>query len=141
MYLLTHLLSHVLAAVVCGVFSCRISDSLAGLASIKRVDCICVMRSGCAIGCPKCDGSSRGPIPGVGNGSATSPPTGIGRNKVGPNGVVCQPEEATGDKPTMCDPLHRSINTGAECGGPLDWYYFSPWRAPGLAPVNHLGRM
>jgi len=91
--------------------------------------------NGCAVGCPKCDGSSRGPIPGVGNGSATSPPTGIGRNKVGPNGVVCQPEEATGDKPTMCDPLHRSINTGAECGGPLDWYYFSPWRAPGLAPV------
>merc|ERR1711924_274159 len=38
--------------------------------------------NGCAVGCPKCDGSSRGPIPGTGNGSATNPPTAWGRNKV-----------------------------------------------------------
>jgi len=64
-----------------------------------------------------------------------NPPTAWGRNKVGPNGVVCKPEEATGATPTMCNPDHRSINRDAECGGPTDWYYYSPWRAPGQAPI------
>ena len=91
--------------------------------------------NGCAVGCPKCDGNARGPIPGTGNKSATNPPTPWGRNKVGPNGVVCQPGEGTGVKPTMCDPKLRSINTNAECGGPNDWYYYSPWRYPGYAPI------
>jgi len=27
------------------------------------------------------------------------------------------------------------LTTQAECGGPEDWYHFSPWRAPGAAPV------
>lgn len=91
--------------------------------------------NGCAVGCPKCDGSSRGPIPGYKGGPPTNPPTGIGRNKVGPNGVVCSPEESTGVKPTMCDPNLRTVNRAATCGGPEDWYYYSPWRAPGAAPV------
>ena len=29
----------------------------------------------------------------------------------------------------------RTVNTLAECGGPDDYYYYSPWRAPGAAPV------
>ena len=87
--------------------------------------------NGWAVGCPACDGGSRGPIPGAGDGPATDPSTGIGRNKVGPNGVVCRPAEATGAKPTMCDPELRTVNQDAECGGHDDWYYFSPWRAPG----------
>ena len=91
--------------------------------------------NGCAVGCPKCDGNARGPIPGCGNQTAANPPTPWGRNKVGPNGVVCTPEESTGVKPTMCDPNLRSINRHAECGGPLDWYYYSPWRYPGYAPI------
>lgn len=37
--------------------------------------------------------------------------------------------------PTICDPKLRSCNTQADCGGPLDIYHFSPWRAPGAAPV------
>jgi len=37
--------------------------------------------------------------------------------------------------PTICDSKHRTINIDAPCGGPDDWYYFSPWRAPGAAPV------
>jgi hypothetical protein len=44
---------------------------------------------------------------------------------------------------TICDKHLRTINThGADvpngpnrCGGPDDWYYYSPWRAPGSAPV------
>eukprot|EP01048_Picozoa_sp_COSAG05_P018782 COSAG05_NODE_2813_length_2611_cov_1.736863_2_plen_223_part_00 len=84
--------------------------------------------NGCAVGCDACDGSSRGPIPGQGARNETTPPTGIGRNKVGPNGVVCG--VSNGVKPTMCDPNHRTVNIMAECGGPDDWYFYSPWRAP-----------
>ena len=29
----------------------------------------------------------------------------------------------------------RTINVKAECGAADDWYYFSPWRHPGSAPV------
>jgi len=42
------------------------------------------------------------------------------------------------DKPlnaTNCDSKTRTVNTDAECGADNDWYYFSPWRAPGSAPV------
>ena len=63
------------------------------------------------------------------------PPTGIGRNQVGPNGVVCAANESTGIKPTMCDPSLRTVNVDAECGSTEDWYFYSPWRAPGFAPV------
>ena len=39
-------------------------------------------------------------------------------------------------KATICDPKLRSINIDAECGGPDDFWYFAPWRAPGMAPVT-----
>eukprot|EP00908_Phaeocystis_cordata_P005334 Transcript_15812.p2 GENE.Transcript_15812~~Transcript_15812.p2 ORF type:complete len:240 (-),score=76.31 Transcript_15812:614-1333(-) len=38
-------------------------------------------------------------------------------------------------KPTICDPRLRTTNSQAECGSPLDYLYYSPWRAPGAAPV------
>lgn len=38
-------------------------------------------------------------------------------------------------KATICDPRLRTMNTQAECGSPEDIYYWSPWRAPGSAPV------
>jgi hypothetical protein len=38
-------------------------------------------------------------------------------------------------KPTVCAENLRTANTQAECGGPDDVYYWSPWRAPGAAPV------
>ena len=38
-------------------------------------------------------------------------------------------------KATNCDPFTRTVNRGATCGGPDDYYYYSPWRAPGEAPV------
>ena len=40
-----------------------------------------------------------------------------------------------GYKATICDPKLRTYNTNATCGGPDDYYYYSPWRAPGSAPV------
>ena len=36
---------------------------------------------------------------------------------------------------TICDPKQRTVNTAAECGSPEDYYFYSPWRAPGYAPV------
>ena len=39
------------------------------------------------------------------------------------------------ERPAICDPLLRTYNTNATCGGPNDWYQFAPWRAPGHAPV------
>ena len=36
---------------------------------------------------------------------------------------------------TVCAESLRTCNTQSECGGPDDYYYFSPWRAPGSAPV------
>ena len=36
---------------------------------------------------------------------------------------------------TICDPRLRTANTQASCGSKEDFYYFSPWRAPGSAPV------
>jgi len=36
---------------------------------------------------------------------------------------------------TICDPRLRTYNTQAECGSAADFYFYSPWRAPGSAPV------
>merc|ERR1711934_285419 len=65
--------------------------------------------NGCAIGCAQCDGSTRGPEA----------------------GHVC----SNPMKPTLCDPAKRTVNTGAECGSKEDTYYYTPWRAPGFAPL------
>jgi len=76
--------------------------------------------NGCSIGCDVCDGSSRGPIP-------NSPdPKWKRKFNTCNNSVV---------KATVCDPKYRTVNTGVECGAADDWYYYSPWRSPGNAPV------
>jgi len=46
-----------------------------------------------------------------------------------------QPNCAAKTAATVCDSNLRTANTQADCGGPEDFYYFSPWRAPGSAPV------
>jgi len=69
--------------------------------------------NGCSIGCDECDGTTRGPS--------------IHTNKTD----IC----GKGYKATVCDPKLRTVNTGAECGSDQDSYYYSPWRAPGSAPV------
>ena len=78
---------------------------------------------GCSIGCESCDGSTRGPIPWI----PCNTPTDQCRRKMD----VC----GKGARATICDPKLRTLNTGAECGAADDWYYFSPWRHPGSAPV------
>jgi hypothetical protein len=32
---------------------------------------------------------------------------------------------------TICNPEHRTYNINATCGGPDDFYFYSPWRYPG----------
>ena len=76
--------------------------------------------NGCALGCETCDGTSRGPIPG-----SKDPHWHRKFN-------LCPEAQA---KATVCDPALRTINVKAECGAADDWYYFSPWRHPGSAPV------
>ena len=71
--------------------------------------------NGCSIGCPECDGKTRGP--GVHNHKNDSDICGLGH------------------RATVCDPALRTVNTEAECGSDQDSYYFTPWRAPGSAPV------
>ena len=38
-------------------------------------------------------------------------------------------------EPTICDRKLRTINTNAECGAADDFWYYTPWRSPGVAPV------
>lgn len=40
-----------------------------------------------------------------------------------------------GKKPTVCKSSLRTVNTQADCGSADDFYYWTPWRAPGSAPV------
>ena len=40
-----------------------------------------------------------------------------------------------GNKATLCKSSLRTVNTQAKCGSPEDYYFYSPWRAPGSAPV------
>eukprot|EP00041_Stephanoeca_diplocostata_P039847 m.1638000 g.1638000 ORF g.1638000 m.1638000 type:complete len:400 (-) comp26550_c0_seq1:266-1465(-) len=99
--------------------------------------------NGCTIGCEKCDGNTRGPVPKfqyVGN--ASDPPS------WGWEGIVPVPNSKRFHQPiptpncdrprtnaTICDPALRTANTHAPCGSADDFYYYSPWRAPGSAPV------
>lgn len=92
--------------------------------------------NGCAIGCDACDGDTRGPIPsfkcveGQSEKNCSVVPTGK-EIPMGPKAPVCSnPLNAT-----VCDPAQRTVNTNAECGGPDDYFFYSPWRRPGSAPV------
>lgn len=51
---------------------------------------------------------------------------------MGPKAPVCG---NAGMAATICNPEHRTVNTGAECGAEDDYFFYSPWRAPGYAPV------
>jgi len=96
--------------------------------------------NGCAIGCDECDGSTRGPIPSFNCNDTTCIPTGKSI-QFGPKAPICGPDapapRAKGNSmnATICDPRQRTVNTAAECGGDEDYFYYSPWRAPGFAPV------
>jgi len=93
--------------------------------------------NGCAIGCDDCDGSTRGPIPsfqckdGQSEDLCDVVPTGKAI-QFGPKAPICGSKAMNA---TICDPKLRTVNTAAECGSDEDYFFYSPWRAPGFAPV------
>lgn len=108
--------------------------------------------NGCTIGCDACDGTTNH----VGHGNQEFLFNGMTSAQLKENDIVIDPwDPKPGDmkikslegikiapncdnpktKPTICDPRLRTMNTQAECGSPDDIYYWSPWRAPGAAPV------
>ena len=95
--------------------------------------------NGCAIGCDACDGSTRGPIPKFecvdGQDPATCAIAPVSNYTIpfGPKAPICGPSQSL--NATICDPKLRTVNTHAKCGAADDYFYFSPWRRPGSAPV------
>ena len=111
--------------------------------------------NGCTPGCAACDGTTSH----VGHGTQAWLYKGMSRDQVIQHNITVPWTPAPGDLvldrhaagtkalrisagcaaptslPTVCDPRLRSINTQAACGGPDDYYLWSPWRAPGAAPV------
>jgi len=95
--------------------------------------------NGCAIGCGECDGNTRGPIPSFQCVAGSNPkncavvPKPGAHIEFGPKAPICP---GNGSLPaTICDPAQRTVNTGAKCGADDDYYFYSPWRRPGSAPV------
>ena len=109
--------------------------------------------NGCTIGCDACDGTTNH----VGHGGQQFLYMGLNASQIKEaNLTIGNPFEpapgtmvlegsyefnitsncaAPATKATVCDPRLRTCNTQAACGGPDDFYYHSPWRAPGSAPV------
>ena len=98
---------------------CPVADKNGKISGINGQSCFW-FSNGCAIGCAECDGSSRGPIP-----NSKDPKWARKFNICNQSDVVA----------TVCNPKYRTVNTGVECGADNDWYYYSPWRRPGNAPV------
>ncbi len=108
--------------------------------------------NGCTIGCEACDGTQNH----VGHGSQQFLYKGMSQKELleknltisdpftsrfltldpkHKNFTIAPNCENPTTNATICDPRLRTCNTQAECGGPDDFYYYSPWRAPGSAPV------
>ena len=104
--------------------------------------------NGCAPGCAQCDGSTRGPILHFDQNLTILPPCkkgekwSDGKCWMDPGGDPQKPGSypranpicgSHAKTPTNCDA--RTLNTAPECGSPTDFYYRTPWRAPGSSPV------
>jgi len=105
--------------------------------------------NGCDIGCDRCDGVTGQKIPCCAdrfsfNGTGDPPSWGgeglvvdaayvakFNRSALRPK-FVRYPER----KATVCDPRLRTLNVEAECGSPADFWYYAPWRSPGIAPLT-----
>ena len=110
--------------------------------------------NGCTIGCESCDGTTNH----VGHGQQAFLYKGMDAPTVHEKNLSFDPfNVAVGDMvldertrhtlnvthncetggidATICASSLRTANTQAACGSPDDFYYFSPWRAPGAAPV------
>ena len=52
--------------------------------------------------------------------------------------AICVPQYPERNATLPCE--LRTLNTGAECGGPEDFWYYAPWRSPGASPVIDVRR-
>jgi len=115
--------------------------------------------NGCMVGCDVCDGTNNH----YGHGSQAFLYNGLSQNDIrnlpksqllamnpwappAGDSMYLDPKSTKGlhitpncknptSKPTMCAGSLRTMNVNSECGGPDDVYFYSPWRAPGAAPV------
>jgi hypothetical protein len=110
--------------------------------------------NGCTVGCESCDGTSSH----VGHGTQSWLYKGMTSAEVKaknislpnpfnpkPGDMVLDPkskfevkpgcDKPNGQKATICASSLRSCNTQAKCGAPDDYYFYSPWRYPGSAPM------
>ena len=78
--------------------------------------------NGCIIGCPSCNGDTRGPM--YNNGD-------YWRQKF----HTCADGTLSKGKATVCAAEDRTINTDVACGDKDDLWYYTPWRYPGSSPV------
>ena len=110
----------------CPVPDARRRDMGAGRLSGRNGQACFWFNAGCAIGCPTCDGRTRGPIPNI---TCTRPddPSEMCARKM----PVCE----DGLKMPKLPREARTVNVDAEDGAEDDWYQFAPWRAPGSAGV------
>ena len=93
---------------ICPVSAGGAGDSIEAV-SLRNGQSCYYFSHGCTIHCDRCDG------------------------KTARFGSTCGNEKTA--KATICDPKHRTLNRNATCGSAEDHYYYSPWRAPGSAPV------
>eukprot|EP00964_Phaeocystis_antarctica_P099999 scaffold65733_cov60-Phaeocystis_antarctica.AAC.3 len=97
--------------------------------------------NGCAIGCDSCDGSTRGPVGHFNctEDECTPTPGRPDMRHLAAQAPICgasaNPALGRSMNATICDPAQRTVNTRAACGSKDDYYFYSPWRAPGFAPV------
>ena len=107
--------------------------------------------NGCDISCDECDGqtgqvvhprfvhSGKGEIPAWGGEGIAPDPA-----QKSPVAVGARPDKSTRlsicknpkRNATICDPKQRTVNTGAKCGAPDDFFFHSPWRAPGYVSTS-----
>ena len=135
--------------------SCPIQSGAKGGLNASNGQSCYWFSNGCTVGCERCDGTSNH----VGHGNQTFVYRGMSPEEVTRRNLTIEPwAPAPGDMvlnattaagveikpncaaphpvyPRLCDPRARTANTQAECGGKDDIYFFSPWRAPGAAPV------
>ena len=124
--------------------SCSISahSGVAGELNASNGQSCYWFSNGCTVGCDRCDGT----LNHVGHGfqkwkykNMTSAELRAKNITINPwlpepglmtldstKGLEIKPNcDAPTEKPTLCDPRLRSVNSQAECGGPEDYYYLS----------------
>ena len=123
----------------------RTSTGNTGLSGALGQSCF-FFSSGCSIGCPSCDGISRGPIPEkpCDNASASAAADCCAEMNPPALPATCRRKMDTcglNATATVCRADHRTVNTAASCGGPGDWFYYSPWRGRCLHALHPVSRL